>query len=134
MAKDALLDSPLWEEFQKAARKRGRSPARLLADCMRECLEILEDQKLDEEIRRDARTTRKESLCGYREEDAVEIVRRHRREKKGQRATISYQLSAISYQLSAIRMKTVMAVRKKSCKRSPAHLVERPNRQHNMLW
>ena len=88
MAKDALLDSPLWEEFQKAARKRGRSPARLLADYMRECLEIWEDQKLDEDIRRDARTS------GYREEDAVEIVRRHRREKKGQRATIIRQPSA----------------------------------------
>lgn len=37
--------------------------------------EIAEDEALDEEIRRDARKS------GCREEDAVEIVRRHRREK-----------------------------------------------------
>lgn len=45
-----------------------------------ESLEIMEDQELDEEIRRDV------SAGGYREEDAVEIVRRYRREKNNQRA------------------------------------------------
>jgi hypothetical protein len=39
--------------------------------------EIAEDEALDEEISRDARRS------GYREEDAVEIDRQHRREKKG---------------------------------------------------
>jgi hypothetical protein len=37
--------------------------------------EITEDEALDEEISRDAQRS------GYREEDAVEIVRQHRREK-----------------------------------------------------
>lgn len=46
---------------------------------MRECLEVWEDQKLDEEIRREAQRS------GYREEDSVEIVRRHRSDK-GHRA------------------------------------------------
>ncbi|MDQ3812892.1 MAG: hypothetical protein M3347_02950 [Armatimonadota bacterium] len=78
MAKDSLLDSPLWEEFQKAARERRRNPVRLLTDYMRECLEIWEDQKLHEEIRRDVQRS------GYREEDAVEIVRQYRREKKAE--------------------------------------------------
>lgn len=80
MAKDSLVDSPLWEQFQKAARERRRNPVRLLMDYMRDCLEIWEDQKLDEEMRCDAQRS------GYREEDAVEIVRQYRREKKEQRA------------------------------------------------
>jgi len=45
---------------------------RLLTNYMRECLEGWEDQKLDEEIRREAQRS------GYGEEDAVDIVRRHR--------------------------------------------------------
>jgi hypothetical protein len=79
MEKRTLQNSPLWEEFQRAARKRRRNPLRLLTDYMRECLEIWEDQKLDEEIRREAQRG------GYREQDAVEVVRRHRSEK-GNRA------------------------------------------------
>lgn len=39
--------------------------------------EVAEDEALDEEISRDARKS------GYREEDAVEIVREYRREKQG---------------------------------------------------
>jgi hypothetical protein len=80
MEKDTFSDSPLWKEFQKAAREKRRNPVRLLTEYMRECLETWEDQKLDEEIRRDVRRS------GFREEDAVDIVRRHRLEKKGQRA------------------------------------------------
>lgn len=44
--------------------------------------EVAEDETLDEEIRRDAQGS------GYREEDAVEIVRQYRREK-GSRSTSS---------------------------------------------
>ncbi len=72
MEKRILPESTLWSEFQEAARKRRRNPARLLTDYMRECLEVWEDQKLDEEIRREAQRS------GYREEDSVDIVRRHR--------------------------------------------------------
>ncbi len=80
MKKDTLSSLPLWEQFQKAARQRRRSPERLLTDYMRARLEIWEDQQLDEEIRRDAQRS------GYREEDAVDIVRQYRREKRDQRA------------------------------------------------
>jgi len=45
-----------------------------------ESLEIIEDQELDEEIRRAAQSS------GYQEEDSVEIVRRYRIEKNSQRA------------------------------------------------
>ena len=80
MEKDTFFDSPLWREFQEVARKKRRNPVRLLTEYMRECIEIWEDQKLDAEIQRDARRS------GFREEDAVDIVRRHRLEKKSQRA------------------------------------------------
>ena len=83
MAKDSLQESPLWEEFQKAARQRRRNPVRLLTEYMRECLEIWEDQKLDKEIRRDVQKFAQQS--GLREEDAVEFVRQYRREKKAER-------------------------------------------------
>ena len=76
MAKDILSESPVWEQFQQEARERRRNPVHLLTGYMRECLEIWEDQKLDEQIRGDAQRT------GYHEEGAVEIVRQHRREKR----------------------------------------------------
>jgi hypothetical protein len=80
MTKDSLSALPLWAQFQEVARKRGRSPVHLLTNYMRECLETWEDQQLDEEIRRDAQRS------GYHEEDAVEIVRQYRREKRERRA------------------------------------------------
>lgn len=75
MEKRTILDPTLWNEFQEAAKKRRRNPVQLLTEYMRECLEVWEDQKLDEEIRRDVHRG------GYREEDPVEIVRRHRSDK-----------------------------------------------------
>lgn len=80
MKKDSLSVLPLWDQFRKAARERRRDPERLLTDYMRERLEIWDDQRLDEEIRRDAQHS------GCREEDAVDIVRQHRREKRERRA------------------------------------------------
>jgi hypothetical protein len=80
MKKDIPSALPLWAQFQKAARQRRRSPERLLTDYMRERLEIWEDQQLDEEMRHDAHRS------GYREEDAVDIVRQYRREKRERRA------------------------------------------------
>ena len=72
MGKPFLSNSSLWEEFQSAARKRRRNPVRLLEDYMRQCLEVWEDRMLDEEPRRDVQRG------GHAEEDAVDIVRRHR--------------------------------------------------------
>ena len=79
MARNPSLNSPLWEHFQKAARRRRCNAVRLLNEYMRERLEIWEDQKLDEEIRRDARKR------GHREQDAVKLVRQHRSESKEQK-------------------------------------------------
>jgi len=66
------LDSALWERFEEAARKRRRDPVRLLKEFMKERLEVWEDQKLDRQIKKAALRS------GAREDDAVEIVRRHR--------------------------------------------------------
>jgi hypothetical protein len=76
MQTSTVVESPLWEQFQSAARQRRRDPARLLMDYMRDCLEVWEDQRLDEEIRRDVQRG------GRRESQSVEIVRKHRRAKR----------------------------------------------------
>ena len=73
--KKAFSLSSIWEEFQQAARNRRRNPVRLLEDYMRQCLADWEDQTLDQEIQRDV------LRGGHAEEDAVDIVLRHRLEK-----------------------------------------------------
>ncbi len=68
------IESELWKEFESAAKQKRRNPLKLLADCMRESLEIWEHQKLDADIRKEARKS------GYTEEDAVKIVKKYRKE------------------------------------------------------
>jgi len=79
MAKSTILESPLWEEFEQAARAHRRNPERLLAELMRERIEIWEAEELDAGIRRDVQAWAKRT--GATEADAVEIVRQYRREK-----------------------------------------------------
>jgi hypothetical protein len=80
MAKE-ILDSALWERFEKAARTRRRDPVRLLKEFMKERLEVWEDQKLDRQVK-------KATLhSGAREDDAAEIVRRHRADRSRPSAT-----------------------------------------------
>jgi hypothetical protein len=74
------VDSPLWEEFSRAARRRRRNPSHLLMEYMRECLEVWEDQKLDQEISGDVQAFAQRE--GLTEADAVDIVRKYRREKQ----------------------------------------------------
>ncbi len=78
MKNEIMFDPAIWEEFQKQAKKRRRNPVALVIEWMREQLEIWEDEKLDKAIRRDVRRS------GYTEDDAVELVRQYRREKKQQ--------------------------------------------------
>lgn len=81
MKNEMMFDQTVWEEFQRQAKKRRRNPATLLTEFMRECLETWEYKQLDEEMRRDAQRS------GYTEDDAVELVRQHRAEKKAKRAS-----------------------------------------------
>lgn len=76
MEREIKLDPQLREQFEQAAREQRRSPARLLQQIVREYLEIYEDEKLFRQMQREARRS------GYREEDAVDLVRQARREMK----------------------------------------------------
>ena len=78
MSNAELLKSSVWDQFQTAARRQRRDPSKVLMDYMRECLEIWEDEQLDQEIQADARRS------GYSEADAVEVVKQLRREKATQ--------------------------------------------------
>ncbi len=80
MKEQITIDSELWKEFESAAKQKRRNPLKLLADYMRESLEIWEHQKLDAEIQKEARKS------DYTEDDVVELVRQYRTEKKNNRA------------------------------------------------
>jgi hypothetical protein len=75
MATNTLTESPVWKHFEEEARRQGEDPVDLITKYMNECLEIWEDEALDEEIRADAQKS------GYTEDDAVELVRQYRQEK-----------------------------------------------------
>jgi hypothetical protein len=75
MATYTLSDSPVWKQFEEEARRQGENPVDLVTKYMNECLEVWEDEALDEEISDESRKS------GYGEEDAVELVRQYRREK-----------------------------------------------------
>lgn len=77
----AINDSPVWKEFETEAKKRRRNPVKLLSDYMKECLEIWEHERLDDEIHKEAQKS------SYTEDDAVELVRQYRREKKERAAS-----------------------------------------------
>lgn len=72
----AINDSPVWKQFESEAKKRRRNPVKLLSDYMKECLEIWEHERLDDEISKEAQKS------GYTEDDAVELVKQYRREKR----------------------------------------------------
>lgn len=74
MEQEIKLDAQLREQLEQAAREQRRNPARLLQQIVREYLDIYEDEKLFRQMQRKARRS------GYREEDAVDIVRQVRQE------------------------------------------------------
>ena len=76
MATNNLLDSPAWKQFQQEASKRNQDPFDLVTRYINECLEIWEDESVDEEISKQARQS------GYAERDAVTLVRQYRQENR----------------------------------------------------
>ena len=78
MEQEIKLDPQLQAQLTEAAREQRRSPARLLQEVVREYLEIYEDEKLFCQMQREARRS------GYREEDAVDLVRQVRRQMREQ--------------------------------------------------
>jgi hypothetical protein len=79
MTLETLIRSELWANFEKQARKEKKQPSDLLAELLRERLEIAEDVALTKAMRREALKS------GYKEADAVGIVREYRAEKRKQR-------------------------------------------------
>jgi hypothetical protein len=80
MTLESLIQSDLWQEFERQVRAKRKRPAKVLAELMREYLEIQEDIALTEAMRRDVQKS------AYKEKDAVKIVREYRNEKRHRRA------------------------------------------------
>ncbi len=76
MTTKSIDDSPVWKQFETEAKKRRRNPVKLVLELMKEQVEIWEHEKLDDEISKEAQKS------GYTEDDAVELVRQYRREKR----------------------------------------------------
>lgn len=76
MTTKTIDESPVWKQFETEAKKRRRNPVKLALDLLKEQIEIWEDESLDREISRDVQKN------GYTEDDAVELVRQYRQEKK----------------------------------------------------
>lgn len=81
MATNTFIDSPVWKQFEEEARRQGANPVDLITEYMNECIEFWKDAALDEEISHDVQQS------GYTEDDAVNIVRQYRQEKKNQRVS-----------------------------------------------
>ena len=72
MEQEIKLNAQLREQLEQAAREQRRNPAQLLQEVVREYLDIYEDEKLFRQMQREAHSS------GYREADAVEMVRNER--------------------------------------------------------
>ena len=79
MKTNGAKNLPLWQQFELAARSRRRNPERLIADFMQEYLEICEDERLFKEMSRQAKRS------GYKEADAVALVKEVRQAKRQRR-------------------------------------------------
>ena len=79
MTKAIELDPQLWKQFEQVARAQRRNPSQLLMQVVREYLEIYEDEEFFRQMQRDARRS------GYKEEDAVALVRQVRQGKSERR-------------------------------------------------
>jgi hypothetical protein len=81
MTTKTIDESPVWKQFETEAKKRRRNPVKLVLDLIKEQVEIWEHEKLDDEISREAQKS------GYTEDDAVELVKQYRLEKKQRAAS-----------------------------------------------
>lgn len=76
MEQEIKLNAQLREQLEQAAREQRRNPAQLLQEVVREYLDIYEDEKLFRQMQHEAHSS------GYREADAVEMVRQARQETR----------------------------------------------------
>lgn len=74
---ESLLKTDLRRRFENAARESERQPVEVLAELMAEYIESIDDTLLFDEIESEGCST----SSAYSEDDAVELVRRARRER-----------------------------------------------------
>ena len=48
MTTKTIDESPVWKQFETEAKKRRRNPVKLVLNCVKEQIEIWEDERLDE--------------------------------------------------------------------------------------
>lgn len=76
MTATVQLDMNLWNQFSGLAQQQRKRPDQLLEKLIAEYLAFQKDLQLDEDIRQQARKS------GFKERDAVELVKRYRQTKK----------------------------------------------------
>ncbi len=76
MTATVQLDVNLWKQFSGLAQQKRKRPNRLLERLMAEYLATQKDLQLDEAIRQQARKS------GFKESDAVTLVKQYRQAKK----------------------------------------------------
>ncbi len=69
------INKDLWSSFTLFAQQRRKRPHRLLENLIAEYLAIQKDLQLDDAIRQEA------TKSGFKESDAVELVRKYRKMK-----------------------------------------------------
>lgn len=69
------INRDLWAKFAVLAQEKRKRPDRLLEKLIAEYIEIQKDLQLDETMRQQARKS------GFRESDAVQIVKQYRETK-----------------------------------------------------
>lgn len=75
MTVETLLKSELWQAFEITLRDEQQQPGDVLAELIGDYIEAKADARLDEQIEEFA------NPHGYTEDDAVELVKRARRER-----------------------------------------------------
>jgi predicted transcriptional regulator len=76
MTATVQLDVNLWNQFSGLAQQKRKRPNRLLEKLISEYLAIQKDLQLDEAIRQQVRKS------GFKESDAVDLVKQYRQTKK----------------------------------------------------
>ena len=76
MTATVQLDVNLWNQFSGLAQQKRKRPNRLLEKLITEYLAIQKDLQLDEAIRQQA------GKSGFKESDAVALVKQYRQTKK----------------------------------------------------
>ena len=79
MGKVIKIDEALWAELSATARRARRTPESVLRKLMRDYLDVEVDRKADVAIREEVQS------LGYREGDAVRLVREYRSQLRTRR-------------------------------------------------